>query len=212
VSYDPIDVFGGAFGSVIKQSLLFAATVWGGSLVGGTAIFCGTLIGGGHPGAGLWLIYLSPLLLLSLWGFLNFLILIIAFVYFLRAESLSRWAWIGLMGIESLIAVLGWRDLAGTGWLSQSIVWVAWVLFSGMAGAGIYNLWQWQTDRWAHHMFRVDAENAWKREELRVRLEEQTRASAAVAQGAQGFSLSGTGPAIRGDDESEAPTLSSENR
>jgi hypothetical protein len=163
VSYDPVDIWGGALGSIFKQLLLFVSAVWVGCLIGGIALLPGSLIVSGTVSERfLKMILISPMFLFSLWGAFNVLLLLGALAFFIRSENASYGAWMIFAGIESLIVMLGWaKDFPG--WLAQSAMWVSWVITLSMAVAGVLLLRQWQSNRFAHHLAVIAAENAAKR-------------------------------------------------
>lgn len=169
MSYDPVDVFGGTLGSILRQALLFAAAVWIGSLIGGIGFAAGHLASGGGIERAFRLVYASPLLLISLWGIPNLFVLLVALVYFLRSENAAYVAWIVLAGIESLVVMLGWAGDLPEFWVPRTIAWGVWSVTLAMATTGVLMLRQWQINRWALHMARVAAENARRRAEIEAR-------------------------------------------
>jgi hypothetical protein len=168
MSYDPVDVWGGALAAIFRRAFLFAAAVWAGTLLGGMALAAGNLAAGGFLEHGLQLIFASPLLLVSLWGIPNLFVLLVGVVFFVRSENAAYAAWIILAGIESLVVMLGWAgDFSG--WWPRTAAWASWVVLLTMAAAGVFVLRQWQINRWALHMARVEAEIVRKRAEIEAR-------------------------------------------
>lgn len=159
-----MDIWGGALGTIFRQSLLFASAVWIGCTIGGVALIPGVMLGGGAMGERFYqMVLVAPMFLFSLWGIPNLFLLLSGLVYFIRSENAAYGAWIGLAGIESLVVMLGWAQDFAHGWLALSAVWTSWLVLLAMAATGVYFLRQWQINRWAHHLARIEAENAARR-------------------------------------------------
>lgn len=165
MSYDPMDVFGGAIGSLLRQMFLFAAAVWVGCAIGAVALVAGSVAGGAVPEmAMLKFIVSSPVLLLSLWGLVNVLLVPLGLGFFIRSESAGYGAWMVVAGAESLLVVLGWEGDVAVNWMSRAAVWFAWLMTLAMAAAGVLFLRQYQMVRLARHLAAIEAENRERRE------------------------------------------------
>ncbi|RYD28173.1 MAG: hypothetical protein EOP87_20050 [Verrucomicrobiaceae bacterium] len=159
MSFDPLDVFGGAVGSIFKRLLYFASAIWLGCAVGVVALIVSWLVEGQSPDAGMFLIIcLAPLALLNGWIALNFLTVAIGLAYSVRAVDPSYKGWMILAGVASLGVKLGW-GLSGK-WLPMVAGWVSWLVLLAMLGAGVWLLCQYFITRWAHHLMEVQAETA----------------------------------------------------
>ncbi len=170
MSYDPVDIWGGAFGSLLKQSFLYASAVWIGCSIGGGAIMVEKLSAGVVPKFEMLnLVWASPVLLVSLWGIPNLLVLLIGVIYFIRSESASYVAWIVLAAIESLVVMLGWAGKISTEWIPRTAAWGSWLILLTMAATGVFFLRQFHINRWALQMARIEAENARRRAEMEAR-------------------------------------------
>ncbi|MEX1114195.1 MAG: hypothetical protein WEB53_03030, partial [Akkermansiaceae bacterium] len=89
MNLDIEDIFAGVFGAIIARAILFLLAVWSGCSIGAGALMAGVLIGEGSLQVGQLGLYLfaSPLLIFSVWGFLNSFFLLFAFIYFIRSEG-----------------------------------------------------------------------------------------------------------------------------
>ncbi|WAC19879.1 hypothetical protein OVA24_00620 [Luteolibacter sp. SL250] len=174
MSFDPLDVFGGAVGSIFKRLLYFASAVWLGCATAAVGPVVSWLVRGGSPGSGLiWSLLLAPLWLLNEWAALNFLTVAIGLAYSVRAVDPSYKGWMILAGTASLGVKLG-EGFSGK-WLPLAAGWISWLVLMAMLGAGVWLLCQYFAARWAHHLMHVQAETTVRgieREEIvRARLE-----------------------------------------
>ena len=159
------DVFASGIGWLVKQLLLFLASIWLGCTMGGAALAAGRLSKGWSFDGDL-LLY-SPALLLSIWIIPNVCFLGASIYWFVRNETNTLLACGILAGVEALICVAG-RTGWLYGWLPLSIAWVTCVVLIVMMATGLWFLRQWQLNRWAMELEGLKAENAMRRAELKA--------------------------------------------
>lgn len=174
MSFDPLDVFGGAVGSIFKRLLYFASAIWTGCIVGVLAVIASFLASGGTGGSGvIWYFVLAPLGLINGWIAVNFLTVAIGLAYSVRAADPGYKGWMILAGAASLGVKLG-EGFSGK-WLPLAAGWISWLVLLVMLGAGVWMLCQYFISRWAHHLLEVQAETTVRgieRDEIvRARLE-----------------------------------------
>jgi ABC-type multidrug transport system fused ATPase/permease subunit len=174
MSFDPLDVFGGAVGSIFKRLLYFASAIWLGCATAVVALIVSFLVAGGTLDFGfVWSFLLAPLGLINGWIAVNFLTVAIGLAYSVKAADPGYKGWMILAGAASLGVMLG-RGFSEK-WLSLAAGWIAWLALIAMLGTGVWLLCQYFAARWAHHLMHVQAETTVRgieREEIvRERLE-----------------------------------------
>lgn len=156
MSYDPVDVFGGAIGSLFKRVGLFFSAVLVGLFIGLLSLVAAWLASG-RPFAPqiLGFVFSAPGPLPGDWLILNFATLLIGFACFVRLGGGGLRGWMFLVGLVSL----GVRLVEGQlGWLPRLAGWATWLILLGMLATGVWLLWQHFINRWALHMADVRAE------------------------------------------------------
>jgi len=167
MNIDVEDVLAGALSSIIGRAILFVFAMWLGCTIGGMSLIVGMIVQEGTwqlGGVYQWL-WASPMLLFSQWGFLNFPFLIFAFIYFIRSENAGYRAWGIILGVESLMVMLGWcKYPMQPGWPIVS-AWLTWALVLAMVETGVWLLYQHQVNIWAREMGMLRSEIAQRRAE-----------------------------------------------
>ena len=158
------DIFASGIGWLVKQLLLFLASIWLGCTIGGAALAAGRLSRGWSFDGDL-LLY-SPALLLSLWIIPNVCFLGASIYWFVRSETNTPLACGILAGVEALFCVAG-RAGRISGWIPISVTWVTCVVLIVMMATGLWFLRQWQLNRWIIELEGLKAENAMRRLELK---------------------------------------------
>jgi hypothetical protein len=176
MSYDPLDVIGGALGSIIKRLLYFASAVWIGSMVGVVSSLVAYLISGGTPETGmLWAFLFAPLVMINSWIALNFLIIAVGLAYSIWATDPGYRGWMILAVASSIGVKMDAKNTFGGAWLPVTAGWVCWLVLLVMLGTGVWMVCQYFLSSWAHHFHHVQAENVGRgatREEIaKARLE-----------------------------------------
>lgn len=88
-----------------------------------------------------------------------------AFLYFVRSESAGHRAWGIIVGVESLMVMLGWcKYPIQSGWPIAS-AWFTWALILAMVETGVWLLHQHQVNTWAREMGMLRSEIAQRRAE-----------------------------------------------
>ncbi len=154
------DILANTFARIVFHCLLFLSAVWSGSIVGGAALVIGANVLSPADVVGEFLrVWMSPVLLFSVWLLPNLAVLLFGIAYFVIAERVGFLAWGVMVGFESLFVLLGWfRDLDDL--LQMAAAWIAWLGILIMLSAG---LWLWRqilTNRWARQLAALHAENA----------------------------------------------------
>lgn len=181
MNIDVEDVIAGALGSIIGRVILFALAVWLGCTLGGMSLIVGTIVQEGTWKLGevyQWL-WASPVLIFSQWGFLNFPFLMFSFIYFIFSEGAAHKAWGIILGVESLMVMLGWcKYPMQSGWPIAS-AWLTWAIILGMVETGVWLLHQHRVNTWAREMGMLRSEIAQRRaeqeakENIRINREKQ---------------------------------------
>lgn len=158
------DVFASGIGWLVKQLLLFLASIWLGCTMGAAALLAGRLADGWSFDGEL-LLY-SPVLLLTIWIIPNACFLGASMYWFVRNETNTPLACGILAGVEALICVAG-KTGRIHGWLPLSVTWVTCVMLIAMLATGLWFFRQWQLNRWAIQLEELKAENAMRRAQLK---------------------------------------------
>lgn len=167
MNLDIEDIFAGVFGSIIARGILFLLAVWIGCTIGAAALMAGVCISEGSLQWGSLGFYLfaSPLLLFSVWAFLNIPFLLFAFIYFIRSEGPIYRAWGIVVGVESLAVMAGWASTFVTGWLPLVASWIIWAVLLGMLETGVWLIYQSRVNAWARDLGMLRAASAQRRAE-----------------------------------------------
>lgn len=159
MSFDPVEVFGGAVGALFKRFFYFTTAVWIGCIVGIAATVASFVAAGGALRTEMvWYALIAPVGLLNAWFFLNFAILVVGLAYSVKSEEAGFLGWMILAGLCALGVKLG-DDWSFSGkWLPMLAGWAVWVAFLVMLGAGVWLLRQYLVTVWTHHLHDVQAE------------------------------------------------------
>jgi hypothetical protein len=164
VNIDFGDVFASGIGWLVKQILLFVASIWLGCTMGAAAILAGELTRGWDFDGELLLH--SPLLLLTIWIIPNVCFLGASIYGFVRNETNTPLACGILAAVEAVVCLAG-KTTWLRGWLPLSVAWVTCVVLIAMMVTGLWFFRQWQLNRWAIELEELKAENAMRRVQLK---------------------------------------------
>jgi hypothetical protein len=141
--------------------------VWLGCTIGAAALMAGVCISEGGLQIGRLGFYLfgSPLLLFSVWAFLNIPFLLFAFIYFIRSEGPIYRAWGIVVGVQSLAVMAGWASTLVIGWLPLVASWIIWAVLLGMLETGVWLIYQSRVNAWARDLGMLRAASAQRRAE-----------------------------------------------
>lgn len=167
MNLDIEDIFAGVFGSIIARGILFLLAVWLGCTIGAAALMAGVFISEGSLQVGRLGFYLiaSPLLLFSVWAFLNIPFLLFSFIYFIRSEGPIYRAWGIVVGVQSLAVMAGWASTFVVGWLPLVASWIIWAVLLGMLETGVWLIYQSRVNAWARDLGMLRAASAQRRAE-----------------------------------------------
>ena len=175
VDFDLEDILAGTFGRIIRQAFLFATAVWTGCMLGGLALVIG-ICGYSWHEALEWLpkLWMSPLLLFSLWLLANLPVLLCGLVYFIISEDAGFTAWGVLVALESFfVMAAGSSRLHSNGPIA--VAWISWLILLGILETCVWLIHRRLEKRWARELAILKLENARRRAELKAEESEPSK-------------------------------------